>query len=309
MKPPLLNRILATTDAPHNVFTQRYQNKAPYTQPIHIVRTIIQLHYQLLGSNSHKKYQLSETNDLFFNKAINLFPSLNPLSPIQYTITAKHEANNFLEKWVSKLKYEKSNTNQQQKPLPNSAATSTKPTPAKSSKPTIPLMDFKDTATQTDIHESTQANEPKHAHTQTSPLKPQTATAMSPTTRSTTAIPATATCNNSSIRTPTTSPISDSNYPLVSTQISATSQTPTLTQTTLHDYNKENTSARINMKKRQSTASNIQSPKIQRKTLHPNVLSTTTHTLENFIMQKSANPDELLLLLFLLVLNFLKLIK
>jgi len=107
IKPALIDRILPSTDAPHNVFTQKNINKAAYNQPINIVRTIIQLHYQLTYLKNFKNYNLYDTNDWFFNKCINIFPSPQMQSATQYKILAKPILSNIFENWSKRLKYDR----------------------------------------------------------------------------------------------------------------------------------------------------------------------------------------------------------
>ena len=105
--PELIERIIPTTDAPHNAFSQKNMNKAPYSEPIHIVRTIIQIHYQLINIKQFKNYNLYDTNDWLFNKSINIFPPTTTSSATQYKILAKKILSNTLEKWSRKIKYDK----------------------------------------------------------------------------------------------------------------------------------------------------------------------------------------------------------
>jgi hypothetical protein len=107
INPILSERILASTDAPHNVFTQKNIIKAEYNQPIHIIRTIIQMHYQLTHINKYKHYHLYETNEWLFNKALNIFPNHPTQSATQFKLIAKNITKNILDNWSKRIKYDK----------------------------------------------------------------------------------------------------------------------------------------------------------------------------------------------------------
>ena len=296
VKQPLLDRILATTDTPHNVFAQKYQNKAPHTQPIHVVRTIIQLHYQLINLKNFKKYKLYETNEWLFNKSINLFPAKTTQSPTQYTIAAKHIASSFLEKWSTKLKYEKIN-------IDNIPKTN------KYEKVSIPplLKPLKDSSTQTDEQESvtltSNINNVKHIFTQTdsinypiiaSPIQStslpfNTSASTPPTPTQIRHLMSTENSINTQKQIKTPSPTT---FPLSSTQTQ-----PTFIQTKLFDFNKENSPNTSSGRKRASNSTNIYTPKIQRKSTTSRLTNAQTNLLEEYIMQKSTDPDDILSLI------------
>ena len=105
--PSLTERILVTTDSPHNAFSQKNFTKAAFNQPINIVRTIIQMHYQLSHIHEFKNHHLYETNEWFFNKAFNLFPTFSSQSVTQYKIIAKETTKGLFETWSKKLKYDR----------------------------------------------------------------------------------------------------------------------------------------------------------------------------------------------------------
>ena len=122
IKPELIERVLPTTDSPHNAFTQKGKTKAMFNQPIQIIRTIIQMHYQFTNLNNYKNYHLYDTNEWFFNRAVNLFPTQTNQPSAQYRIKAKSITKTFLEKWSPLLKYDRiansnNNTTKNSKPI------------------------------------------------------------------------------------------------------------------------------------------------------------------------------------------------
>lgn len=102
----MLDQLFTATDTPHNVFTPKEQAKPAYSTPIHVIRTLTQLHYKIINYRNYEHFQLYDTCDYFFSKAIDLFPNKPPISATAYTLKARPIIEPFVKKWNKNIKYE-----------------------------------------------------------------------------------------------------------------------------------------------------------------------------------------------------------
>jgi hypothetical protein len=113
----MTRRLYTSTDAPHNAFKQHNKHSSSYSQPLHVIRTIMQLWLQLsrgpLQNKFLKTYTLADFNDLCFDAIRSTFLTLAYTSTSRSTTTTYRYVSHvsFLKQFMD-LKYIRSTYNQ-----------------------------------------------------------------------------------------------------------------------------------------------------------------------------------------------------
>ena len=113
----MTRRLYTSTDAPHNAFKQHNKHTSSYSQPIHVVRTIMQLWLQLsrgpLQNRFLANYTLADFNDLCFDAIRSTFLTLAYTTSSRATTTTyRYTSHVSFLKQFRDLKYTKSTYNQ-----------------------------------------------------------------------------------------------------------------------------------------------------------------------------------------------------
>jgi hypothetical protein len=113
----MTRRLYTSTDAPHNAFKQHNKHSSSYSQPIHVIRTIMQLWLQLTRGPLKNKflanYTLADFNDLCFDAIRSAFltPAYTSSSRTSAT-TYRYVSHVSTLKQFNDLKYTRANYSQ-----------------------------------------------------------------------------------------------------------------------------------------------------------------------------------------------------